>query len=282
MATFKDGFICIQENKICMSMFKNLIYKILAHPLTRNLDIDDPATTEIRRRIVLSKPFLKCLYLEWYDMIKERLQDIFGEYQSNSKFILEIGSGAGFVKQVLPDCITSDVFIVNGTDLVTDACHLPFQDGQLSAIVMTDVFHHIPNPESFLNEASRCLQSGGVIVMIEPWNTWWSKRIYQSLHSEPFEDCADWIIPKLGPLSGANGALPWIIFSRDKSIFEKKFKRLVIESISPLMPFSYLLSGGVSMRNFLPKFFYTPLRRLEKLFNPATWAMFAIIAVRKI
>jgi hypothetical protein len=147
---------------------------------------------------------------------------------------------------------------------------------------MTDVFHHIPNPESFLNEASRCLQSGGVILMIEPWNTWWSKRIYQSLHPEPFEDCAGWTIPKTGPLSGANGALPWIIFSRDKSIFEKRFKRLIIESISPLMPFSYLLSGGVSMRNFLPKFFYAPLRRLEKMFNPTTWGMFAFIAVRKI
>jgi ubiquinone/menaquinone biosynthesis C-methylase UbiE len=47
---------------------------------------------------------------------------------------------------------------------------------------MTDVFHHIPKPEAFLKEASRCLRPGGRIVMIEPWICGWSKLVYGYLH----------------------------------------------------------------------------------------------------
>ena len=33
----------------------------LTHPLTRGLDIDDPRTTELRRRVILEKPFLRLI-----------------------------------------------------------------------------------------------------------------------------------------------------------------------------------------------------------------------------
>ena len=46
-------------------MLKNL----LAHPLTRGLDIDDPRCTELRRSLIRNKSFLRQIYQEWYGAI---------------------------------------------------------------------------------------------------------------------------------------------------------------------------------------------------------------------
>lgn len=43
-----------------MSIFN----KILGHPLTRGLSVDDPRTTLLRRSIIQDKAFLRALYSE--------------------------------------------------------------------------------------------------------------------------------------------------------------------------------------------------------------------------
>src|SRR6185312_9114426 len=111
---------------------------LLAHPLTKGLDLDDPQTTDLRLRIVKSKPFLRRIYDDWYTSIRAGIPPGEGS-------ILELGSGAGYFQQFVPEAIQSEVFLCRNVDLVTDARRLPFADGGLKAIVMTDVFHHIPN-----------------------------------------------------------------------------------------------------------------------------------------
>jgi hypothetical protein len=120
--------------------------------------------------------------------------------------------------------------------------------------------------------------------MIEPWVTPWSRIIYGRLHHEPFEpETASWSIAGSGHLSGANGALPWIIFERDRTLFENEFPGWRIERIIPMMPFVYLLSGGVSLRSFVPGWSFAAIRGLERAFSP--WrrhlAMFALIVLRR-
>ncbi len=118
--------------------------------------------------------------------------------------------------------------------------------------------------------------------MIEPWSCAWSRFIYKNLHHEPFvEDVKNWEFPSSGPLSGANGALPWIVFERDRKIFEDEFPNLKIEKIEPLMPFSYLLSGGISMKSLMFGFMYGICRSIEKIFERAGVCMFAMITIRK-
>ncbi|MBU0877951.1 MAG: class I SAM-dependent methyltransferase [Alphaproteobacteria bacterium] len=239
--------------------------------MTRGLSIDDPRTTELRRQIIVEKPFLKRIYKEWYGRILDALP--------RRDKVLELGSGAGFFKEVLPNAITSEVFPVDGVDIVADACGLQFSDGELDAIVMTDVLHHIPGVDRFFAEASRCLRPGGSIVMIEPWRTPWSEWVYRNWHHEPFQPSAGWDIPTTGPLSGANGALPWIVFSRDSQEFARRFPDLRIASIEPIMPISYLVSGGVSLRSLVPEFLYQPVRSIESLLPANRFAMFALIKV---
>lgn len=246
-----------------------MLASLLSHPLTRNLSVDDPRTTQLRRRIVREKRFLHALYTEWYERLIRALPA--------TDNVLELGSGAGFLQELLPNVITSEVFESPGVRLVASACDLPFPDRCLDAIVMTDVFHHIPDVDRFLTEASRCLRVRGRLVMIEPWRTSWSEWVYTNLHSEPFSPESDWSIPASGPLSGANGALPWIVFHRDKARFAELHPRFRMLTIEPMMPFSYLLSGGVSMRSLMPGWMYRPVRALEGMLDQSRWAMFALI-----
>jgi SAM-dependent methyltransferase len=254
----------------------SLLRSMLAYPLTRGLDIDSPATTALRRRIVREKSFLRNLYEEWYRLIDAALPPTDGG-------VLELGSGAGFLDEFIEGLITSEVFPTPGARLVLDGTRLPFPTSSLRAIVMTDVFHHIAAPRAFLSEAARTLRPGGAIILIEPWVSAWSRLVYRHLHHEPFEpDAVNWEFPSTGPLSGANVALPWIVFSRDRSVFESEFPALHVRAIQPMMPFSYLLSGGVSMRSFMPGFMYRPWRTLEKGAGLLShfWAMFAMIIVQ--
>ena len=118
--------------------------------------------------------------------------------------------------------------------------------------------------------------------MIEPWVSAWSNFVYKKIHSEPFDpETLEWEFPYQGPLSGANGALPWIIFERDRNRFESEFPEWVVAAIEPTMPFVYLLSGGVSMRSFAPGWLYNSCRRLERglkrlQLNPAMFALYKL------
>ena len=254
-----------------------LLRRLLAHPLISGLDLDDPATTVVRRQIITSKPFLKAIYNEWYKLIVTRLPTIDGQ-------VLELGSGAGYCHRFIPDLITSEVFFVPDIRVVVDAHCLPFCTDSLRAIVFTDVLHHMPDVHSFFAEASRCLRPGGKILMVEPWVTPWSRFINTHFHHEPFlPHAADWSFPSTGPLSGANGAIPWMVFVRDRTKFESEFPQLVVEQIRPFLPFRYLVSGGVGMRSLMPGFSHRFWAQLERLLESQmnTLAMFAFIELRK-
>jgi SAM-dependent methyltransferase len=243
-----------------------MLRRLLAHPLTRGLALDDPRTTELRRRIIREKPFLRALYDEWYALLRAELP---------GGRVLELGAGGGDFHP----SIRTEVFLLPGIDAVLDARALPFRDASLEAIAMVDVLHHIPDVAAFFRDAVRALKPGGRIVMIEPWVTLWSRFIYGRFHHEPFApDANTWTFPSSGPLSGANGALPWIVFERDRAIFERDFPELRIAKIAPMMPLRYLLSGGVSMRALVPAFTFAPLRALDRLLARRA-AMFALIVL---
>ena len=84
-----------------------MLRQLLAHPLTRDLSIDSPETTELRREIIRTKPFLRQIYSDWCDAITQQIPDGPGE-------VLELGSGAGILSDHIPNLITSEVFPCTG------------------------------------------------------------------------------------------------------------------------------------------------------------------------
>lgn len=245
-------------------------------PIINPLDL--PETTLHHRKVILNKPFLRKIYTEWYQG--------FNQYRRKLPpgKALEIGSGGGFSKEIIPEIITSDILPLNVCDYCFAAEKIPFENESLQSIFMLNVLHHIPASRDFFKEAERVLIPGGVIYMIEPANTWMGRFIYKNFHHEPFlPKVKEWHFESGGPLSDSNQALPWMIFERDYIMFEKLFPQLKKEQIIYNTPFRYLLSGGLSKPQIVPDFCYPFIRFIEKLLGKCNkyLGLFQIIIVRK-
>ena len=249
----------------------------LEEPSTRGLDPDDPRTTALRRTIIERKGFLRRLYDEWYSTLLGAVPDGRGR-------VLELGSGAGFLRRRSPELVSSEVFFCPWVTAILDAHDLPFVTGALRAILMTNVLHHVPRVGRFFADAARAVRPGGVVAMIEPWNTPFSRWFYQRQHHEPFlPDAPEWEIPTGGPLTGANGAIPWILFVRDRERFEAEHPAWSVRVVRPMMPLAYILSGGVSYRVSAPAVTFGFWRAFERLLGPVgrRFAMFAFIVLER-
>ena len=231
----------------------------LVHPLTRGFDLNDPRTTELRREVIRSKPFLKRIYRDWYAWIVSQLPSVEGS-------VVELGAGAGFLGEFIPELIPSELFLCSGAAAVLDGQQMPFATGSLRAVVFTDVLHHLPQARRFFSEAARCVRPGGRVIMVEPWVSGWSRFIYPRLHHERFDPTTtEWEFPSSGPLSGSNQALPWIIFKRDKEIFMREFPQWKIQALCPGMALRYLVSGGLATRSLMPGWSYGFWKQAERL-----------------
>ncbi len=238
--------------------------------------LDDPKRTLLHKEIILNKPFLKRLYTEWYKNLEAHLP-------LNAKTIVELGSGGGFLKDVIKGVTTSDILPLPDNDMVLVGLNMPFEDNSVDAFIMVDVFHHVPDSKLFLEEMQRTLKPGGRIIMSEPCNSLWGRIIYQNFHHETFNPKGDWKIPGSGPMSDANGALPYIVFERDKSIFKTTFPALNIIKNKKHTPLRYLISGGVSMVQLVPNWSFGFFKAIEKILTPfSSWfSMFQLVVIEK-
>ncbi len=226
------------------------------------------------KKIIANNRFLHLVHKNFYIKIASYI---------TQKPVVEIGSGPGFIKEIIRNAITTDVIKAPGIDKIAFAEKLPFRDKSIGSIVMLNVFHHIKNPTKALQEFERCLKPNGKIVMVEPWPTLWSKFIYQNFHHEDFNVDGNWRINGKGRMSDANGALPWIIFERDINKFKKLFPSLNIQKVELHTPFKYLVSGNLSKPQLLPVSFYPLVDSFEKIIFPLNkyLALFATIVISK-
>jgi SAM-dependent methyltransferase len=244
---------------------------------TTDLSLDSPERTLFHREIIRQKKCLRELYEDWYSIFIRELPTL------PNDVVIELGSGGGFLKEMIPNVICSDIIDLPTNDMTFSALEMPFEDQSVGGIFMVDTMHHIPDSELFLKEVTRVLATGGKMIMIEPANSLWGRFIYQNFHHEPFNPNGGWTIPAAGPLSGANGALPWIVFIRDNELFQSKFPGLKMERIQFLNPFTYLFTGGVSRKQFLPDFVFPLLGFLDKVLPKISRqiSMFMLIKITK-
>ncbi|HNV71462.1 MAG TPA: methyltransferase domain-containing protein [Candidatus Ozemobacteraceae bacterium] len=243
------------------------------------LSLDHPDLTRQRRQIFGTRPVLKAIYTDWY-------RRLLSQVPAGDGRILEIGSGGGFLEELCPEVIRSDILPLDHLDVQVHATSgLPFRNASLKAVLALNVFHHLARPRVFLTELTRCLRPGGRLCLIEPWNSLWSRFVYTFFHHEAYRPrTRRWEFASTGPLSGANGALPWIIWERDRARFESEFSNLKIQLVQPLSPFSYALSGGFTHGEFLPGSWFAPLMRAEEanLRLRRACGMFALYVVERV
>ena len=236
---------------------------------------DDNNTLEEHRLLINRKDWLNRLYCDFYGQMK-RVTVPRGKK-------VEMGSGAGFIKKIIPDVITSDVMHGEDIDMVFFAEKMPFGNKEVAAFYLLNTLHHVKDVRKAFAEMDRCLKPGGRVVMIEPANTWWSGIIYR-FHKEAFDPQADWKVDGQDRLSDSNIALPWIIFVRDRKRFSRLFPGLIIVKVEPQTPLLYILSGGLSFPQMLPTSFYPVIRQLEAFLARWRWqlGMFMTIELEKV
>jgi SAM-dependent methyltransferase len=231
-------------------------------PEPRGLTHDDARLIAIHRSVIAKKPFLRALYRAHYRELARNLDGL-----PNGP-VVEIGSGPSSPKELMPRAFASDLFPEPHLDLATLAAPLPFRNESLSAVLMLNVFHHLPDPAAFLHEAARVLRPGGLAVLIEPAHTWLWSRLYRAFSAEPYDETREWGFPPSGRFSGANVPQAWIVFVRDRARFDAEFPALAVRQLRHHTAFLYLLSGGIWFHGLVPAWSYPAFAALEKLLTP--------------
>lgn len=262
----------------------NKLRNWLYDPRVRHMSVDDERLLELHAAILAEKPLLRSTFNSFYGV----MLDCNDTFLSGDGIEIELGSGAGFLKSRRPEVITSDVRSGAHIDRVLDAQNMDIPDKSVRCIYAINVFHHLPEPERFFAELSRVLVPGGGCILIEPHNGPASSALHRLLHKdERFDpDVTEWHNQHIaGPLSGANQALAHIVFTRDRTIFDARYKGNLelVHQAYVTNGIRYLLSGGLNFREFSPSFAIPILRAIENLISPISklWSLHQVIVIKK-
>lgn len=128
------------------------------------------------------KPVLQRAYRDFHRRIAAHVD------QSIPGKIVELGSGIGNIRDVIPNCLRTDLFANPWLDQVENAYALSFADGEVSHLIMFDVFHHLQHPGTALRECRRVLAGRGRLIIFDPYISLTGRIVYGPLHHEPIGD----------------------------------------------------------------------------------------------
>lgn len=263
-------------------MLKSLI-RSLADPRLAGVDVDSDALLNVHRQILEEKPMIRGVFREFYDLCMA----LDRRYLSGPGLRVELGAGTSFFKKVYPEVIATDIKSGEGLDRVVDAMAMPFNAASVRAFYAIHCFHHLPSPDRFFTELKRTLAPGGGCIIIEPYYgpaaRLLFRRLFASERFEPREPAWEATSP-VGVMEGANQALSYIVFVRDRRLFEHKHPELEILHRRPLTNFPrYLLSGGINFRQLAPTPLIPVINAGELILAPlARWlALHHVLLIRK-
>jgi SAM-dependent methyltransferase len=258
------------------------IVQRLREPRLAGLDVDASDVIDGHRQVLAEKPILRAVFVEIYD----RCDAIDRAYGTGEGQRIEIGAGSSVFSERFPDVIATDIKPHPHFDRVLDAQAMNVEDGSVRAIFGINCFHHLPDPMAFLGELDRVLVPGGICVLVEPYYGPLAAAFYPRLfETEDFDRTqATWEDPGRSIMRGANQALSYIVFDRDRVLFEQRCPTLELVVREPMTNWPrYLLSGGLNFRQLVPTRLEPALRGLEWLLAPAArWlALHHVIALRR-
>lgn len=239
--------------------------------------------TEIfsNRRAWERKPLLQEIYREFYRTIAAELRrDIPG-------VTVELGSGMGNIKQVIPDCITTDLFPNPWLDRQENAYTLSFANASIANLILFDVWHHLEFPGSALDHFARVLAPGGRLILFEPATSILGRVIYGLFHHEPLglSQPISWHAPADSDLNNspyfAAQSHAWRIFVRRE--FDRQLDAWRLLKVRPFASLSYVASGGFSKPQLFPTACLPLMRQLDRALSafPKLFATRLLIVLEK-
>jgi SAM-dependent methyltransferase len=227
------------------------------------------------------KPLLQEIYRGFYlEIEKELRRDLPGE-------TVEIGSGIGNLKNVVPDALTTDLFPNPWIDRIENAYALSFADGSVANLILFDVWHHLQYPGTALAEFHRVLTPGGRLVIFDPAMGMLGRIVFGLFHHEALglrDEICWWAPAGFSPTDmtyyAAQGNAQRVFVS-DEWVSRLDSWRTVRRSLWAAIP--YIASGGFSGPQLYPRSLLPALRALDRAAScfPALFATRLLVALEK-
>ena len=227
------------------------------------------------------KPLLQTLYGDFYRLVAKNLSTL---PESN---IVELGSGLGNIRAVIPNCLRTDLFPNPWIDQIENAYQLSFRDESVSDLILTDVFHHLKYPGTALKELFRVLRRGGRVIMLEPCISALGFLVYGILHDEPiavtkkiaWEAPAGWSPDHIDYYAAQGNASRIFLGER----FRHKLGDWRTIKTQRLSAIAYAASGGFSKPQLYPTSALPLIRKFETLLDlfPILFATRLLVILEK-
>ena len=227
------------------------------------------------------KPLLRKIYRDFHRVIALQLSGL------EAPKVVELGSGIGNIKEIIPDCLRTDLFPNPWIDQQENAYALSFADGTVSDLILFDVFHHLRYPGTALREFERVLRPGGRVLIFDPNISLLGLLVFGALHVEPigWREYIDWYAPKdwsaqNSDYYAAQGNATRIFFGRlDKALL----KSWTVVSRQRFAAISYVASGGYSGPQLYPERAYGFMRGVDRFFDqiPPLFATRMLVVLEK-
>jgi SAM-dependent methyltransferase len=190
------------------------------------------------------KAQLRAVYRGFHELIASRLD------RAVPGRIVELGSGMGSIKEVIPDCVTTDLFPNPWLDRQENAYRLSFADGSVSNLILFDVWHHLRYPGTALAEFRRVVAPGGRVIVFDPAISWTGRIIYGLFHHEPVAlglpitwEAPAGFKPEDSDYFAAQGAATRIFWRQER---RERLAGWELVEARPLPSFEYFATGGFS------------------------------------
>ena len=250
-----------------------------------NINADSEELITFHRNVLLNKKLINNVFREFYSTC----YDLYQKYKKcdGDPLIIEIGSGSSLFKHYYPEIISTDIKKHEYNDMTLDAQDMQnVEDGSVDAFMAINCFHHFPAPDKFFEQIIQKLKCGGTCVIIEPYYGFLSKFLYSRMfETESFDKKQqNWDYIVKGPMSGANQALSYIVFERDRDILLEKYPEIEIVHKRIFNNYlRYLFSGGLNFIQLVPDFMEGPLKVTEALmkFVNKHFGLHHVVVIRK-
>lgn len=246
------------------------------------IDVDGDERLMVHSEILSRKPLLRDVFTEFHHTFK-KLDERFLSAQGSE---IELGAGVAPIRDSYPEVLATDVVSAAHLDRQLNAEEMELPDSSVRVLYGQNCFHHFPHPDTFFCEAVRVLAPGGGVILLEPYYGPFASFLYKRLFAtEGFDKShPDWETPLHGPMNGANQALSFIVFVRDRERFERHYPQLKIVKQELCGNYlQYLLSGGLNFRQLIPSWMKPLVTIARFLLSPFDrWlALHHIVLIRK-
>ena len=228
------------------------------------------------------KPLLREIYHGFYQTIAAALRrDISG-------VTVELGSGMGNIKRVIPDCITTDIFPNPWLDRQENAYALSFGDASIANLILFDVWHHLEYPGDALDQFARVLAPGGRLIVFDPAMSLLGRFMYGCFHHEPIRLSGNitWRAPvgsdlRNAPYFAAQSYAWRMFFNREGEALRQGWR---VVTVQPFASLAYVGTGGFSKPQLFPGALLGAVRTFDRFLSlfPRLFATRMLVVLAKL